>query len=339
MNGRERILATIDGTADHLAFMPITMMFAADQAGVKYLDYATDYRVLAAAQVRVAEKFGFDHVSAISDPAREAADLGAVLQWFEDQPPAIVESRALLADKSRLAHMPIPNPHAGTRMFDRIRAVERLASAVGEEKIVEGWVEGPCAMAADLRGLNTLMLDFYDDPPFVTDLFEFVTAMELRFADAQRKAGAVLMGVGDAAASLVGPKIYRDFVLPFERKLIDGLRQMGLRVRLHICGNTRKILAGMGSLEADIVDLDFLAPLAEARKEMGAKQVLLGNIDPVRCLRDGTPASIEAELARCHFQAGAKYIVGAGCEVPRGTPDENVRAMADYALLHSQAAI
>ena len=57
---------------------------AADLAGVRYGDYARDHRVLADAQVLVAERFGFDFVSAISDPAREASDLGAAVEWFED---------------------------------------------------------------------------------------------------------------------------------------------------------------------------------------------------------------------------------------------------------------
>ena len=47
MTGRERVLAILDGRAvDHLPLMPITMMFAADTAGVLYGDYARDYRVL-----------------------------------------------------------------------------------------------------------------------------------------------------------------------------------------------------------------------------------------------------------------------------------------------------
>jgi uroporphyrinogen-III decarboxylase len=99
MNGRERILAMFDGAAvDHLPLMPITMMFAADRLGVKYRDYATDHRVLAEAQLRTAEEFGFDHVSTISDPAREAADLGGAVEWFPDQLPAMIESGAALRD-------------------------------------------------------------------------------------------------------------------------------------------------------------------------------------------------------------------------------------------------
>jgi uroporphyrinogen-III decarboxylase len=74
-----------------------------------------------------------------------------------------------------------------------------------------------------------------------------------------------------------------------------------------------------------------MVPLADARARMGARQVLLGNLDPVRALRDGTPEGIKQALAACHRAAGRRYIVGAGCEVPRGTPAENLLAMRDYA--------
>ena len=157
MNGRERVHAMLEGRpVDTLPAMPITMMFAADQIGAKYYDYATNYRVLADAQVAVAERFDFDYVSV--------------------------------------------------------------------------WIEGPCAEGADLRGINTLMLDFYDDPAFVRDLFEFIVEVESRFARFQVAMGADLIGVGDAAASLVGPKLYNELVWPYEREVgRRTARQRGLR--------------------------------------------------------------------------------------------------------------
>jgi MtaA/CmuA family methyltransferase len=267
----------------------------------------------------------------ISDPAREAFDLGADVEWFDDQPPALNESRALLHEKGMLLRLEVPDPADGERMEDRVQGVALLKRRVGGDLLVEGWVEGPCAMSSDLRGINTLMTDFSDDPDFVVDLFEFVVEMELRFARAQVHAGADLIGVGDAAASLVGPAIYRQFVLPYERKLFAGLKEMGARVRLHICGNTKKILAGMGELGADIVDLDYPVPVAMAREAMGPAQVLLGNLNPVKDLRDGSVESVTAAIARCHREAGNHFIVGAGCEVCRGTPDANVFALRDYA--------
>jgi len=328
MNGRERVLALLQGRpVDRLPLMPITMMFAADQIGARYGAYALDHRILVEAQIRTAEKFGFDHVSGITE-TREARDCGARIQCFEDQPYAIDERHSLLADKITLGGLKLPDPLGGRHMHDRVRALALLKERVSREKIIEGWVEGPCGASADLRGINTLMLDFYDDSAFVRDLFEFVVELALRFGGAQVEAGADLIGVGDPAASLVGPRIYREFVWPYQKRLVDGLHALGARVRLHICGNTRPILEEMGRLGCEIVDIDSLVSMREARQKMGPQQVLLGNIDPVRVLRDGSPDAVTAAIAECHRQAGPRYIVGAGCEVPRGTPHENVRAMA-----------
>jgi len=335
VTSRDRVLAIIEGRpVDHLPCMPITMMFAADQIGAKYRDYATDYRVLVEAQIRTAEAFGFDYVSVISDPGCEAADCGATIKYFDDQPPAIDETQARLADKASIGTLKVPDPLGGGRMTNRVRGVALFKERVGATKLIEGWIEGPCAEAADLRGINVLMTDFYDDPGFVRDLFEVIVEMELRFARAQVEAGIDLMGIGDAAASLVGPAIYEEFVWPYEKRMIDGLHAMGTRVRLHICGNTRRILAGMGRLGCEIVDLDYMVPLAEGRSKMGPDQVLLGNLDPVRAVRNSTPESIAAAIAECHHQAGPRYIVGAGCEIPRDTPHDNVRAFAEYARAH-----
>ena len=336
---RERVRAMIaTGECDRLPLMPITMMFASDVLGSKYRAYATDHRVLADAQVATVEQFGFDYVSVISDPAREASDLGAAIEWFDDQPPAINEAEALLADKRMLARLLVPDPARGARMSDRIAGVSLLKHRVGRDLIVEGWVEGPCAIAADLRGVNSLMTDFIDDQAFVRDLFEFVVDMEIAFGRAQAAAGADLIGIGDAAASLVGPRIYNEFVLPYETKLIAGLREAGVLTRLHICGKTRSIAGGMGRTGADVIDLDYPTPLAQARSATGPDQVLLGNVDPVRVMQMGTAEQVTEAFAECHRQAGARYIVGAGCEIPRGTPFENVIAMCNYARTHEPGA-
>ncbi len=321
----------LDGQpTDCLSVMPITMMFAVDQIGAKYLAYATDYRVLAEAQLRTAEEYDFDHVSAIAE-TREAPDCGAMVKYFEDQPPSIVEARALLGEKTALSKLKVPDPLGGGRMHDRVKGIALLKERVGRDKIVEGWMEGPCGASADLRGLSTLMLDFFDDGEFVHDLFEYVLEVGLQFARAQVEAGADVIGIGDPAASLVGPRIYREFVWPSEKKVVEGLHAMGARVRLHICGNTHPILEDIGRLGCDIVDLDSMAPIAEAREKMGPNQVLLGNLDPVRELRNGTPESVFAAVSNCHREAGPRFIVGAGCEVPRDTPPANVRAMVRYA--------
>ncbi len=332
MNGRKRLLTMFEGgTPDTLPQMPITMMYAADHVGVKYRQYATNHRTLVEAQIAIAEAYDFDFVSCISDPAREATDCGAQVKIFDDQPPAIVESNALLADKQTLPKLIMPDPTATERMSDRIAGATLLKKQASDTKLVEGWIEGPCAEAADLRGINTLMIDFFDDPVFVRELFEFTLELGIRFARAQVEAGVDIIGVGDAAASLIGPQFYQEFVWPYELRLVEQLHAMGTRVRLHICGNICSLLEPIGQLGCDMVDLDFMVPVEQARRAMGDEQILLGNIDPVRTLKHGTPESITAALAQCHREAGPRYIVGAGCEIPRGTPPENVRALTQYA--------
>jgi MtaA/CmuA family methyltransferase len=335
MTSRERVLAHLEGRpVDRLPLMPITMMLACERIGALYRHYCTDFRVLVEAQLRISDDFGFDYVNTMSDPACEAADCGATVEYFDHQPVALVEDQALLAQKTTLASLKIPDPLGGGRMHNRVQALGLFRERLGRRKLIEGWVEGPMAEAADLRGINTIMLDFFDDPGFVRELFAFVVEMELRFARAQLQAGAELIGVGDAAASLVGPRLYEEFVWPYEKKLVDGLHSLGAKVRLHICGNTRKLLAGMGRLGCEIIDLDYLAPLHEGRQAMGPNQILLGNLNPVLLLLHGTPESVAAAVAECHRQAGPHFIVGAGCEIPRGTPPANLQALCAYAHTH-----
>lgn len=340
MRGRERILAVLSGKAtDHLGLMPITMTFAADAMGVKYRQYAGNYRTLVEAQIYTAEKFGFDHVSAVSDGSREAGDRGATIHWTEDQPPSLLECEALLADKTDFDRIRALDIKLGRRMEDRVRSVELMHERVGKTLIVEGWVEGPCAEAADLRGLNNLLTDLEEDPTFVEDLFEYVVDGAITFARAQIQAGADIIGVSDAIATLVDPNMYRETVWHWQKKLVEAIHAQGGKVRLHICGNTRPILSEIGELGCDIVDLDYSSPLQDAREAMGPSQVLAGNLDPVRELKCGTPPKIARMLQGLHQQAGDRWIIAAGCEIPRETPHENVHALAAFARNATTAAV
>jgi len=338
LGSKERVFNIFQGkNTDHLPLMPITMQLACDLVNRKYYDYAKDYNVLVEGQLAVVEEFEFDHVSCISDPGREAADCGASIVFKPDSPPAIDNQSPLLADKTKLAGLVIPDVLGGGRMHDRVKAAALFKQKLGNDKIIEGWVEGPCAEGADLRGISgtkNIMMDFYEDPGFVHDLFEFCTEMGLLFAKYQIEAGVDIIGVGDAAASLIGPKLYDEFVFPYEKKLIDGIHDMGSRVRLHICGNITDLLGSIKNLGCEMIDVDYPVDILFAREKLGPEQVIAGNLNPVAVLQDSTPKQIYEVLEECHHQAGNNYIVAAGCEIPRGTPNENVRVLTDYAKSH-----
>ena len=331
MTPRERVLTLLAGkSVDRPPAMPITMMWAADVIGAKYHDYATRAGVQVAAQLAAARQFGFDHVSVISDPCCEAADLGAEIFYPPDGPPAIIEEKALLTNTAALNELHVPDQYRpGSRMVNRIDAVRLLRQHAGDTHLVEGWVEGPCAESADLRGLNTLMMDYYDDPDFIHALANFTADVALKFATAQIEAGADVVGVGAAAASLINRELYDEFVLPYEKRLVDGIHRAGGRVRLHICGRALHLAGSMATLGCEIVDLDTLVDLRAARAAMGDRQVLLGNVHTVNVVKNGTADNVRQALAKCRADAGPAWIAGAGCEVPRCSPVENVRCFSE----------
>lgn len=323
---------------DHLPTQPMAMMFAARWAGMRFIDYTKDGRKMAEAQLKLVEDFGLDCLLTCSDPAREVIDIAGdgSVDWFDDQGPAINESRAALLDKSLLSSFKVPDPLGGGRMHDRVKGIEVMRQRAGPGMSIVGWIEGPLALAAELRGINTIMEDFLDDPPFVRDLLAFCAEVAIAYAPAQIAAGADTIGMSDAAASLIGPKLYEEFLWPEQQRVLGTLQQRHPDVirRLHMCGRTDALIPKMRELPIDIYEIDFPANLAVARAGLGPDRVIAGNVSTITDLFEGTPESVYAACGRCHEICGRYHIVGAGCELSPRTPPENLRAMVAYAREH-----
>jgi MtaA/CmuA family methyltransferase len=326
MNPLEMTRALLAGQPlDRLLAMPIFMMYAAELEQESYADYVRDFRVLVRCQLRLVEEFGIDCVSCCSDPVRETADCGAELEYYDKAPPRA--RNLVLGDKSALAGLQRPDPLGGGRMTDRVEACALFREQVGGEVPILGWVEGPMAEAVDLRGMSQLMMDLYDDPAWVEEVFDWVTELEIAFARAQIEAGADFIGVGDAAASLVSAEIYRNLILPREQRIVAAIREAGAFTRLHICGNTTHLLPYLGETGAEIVELDHPCDITHARELIGPRTILMGNFDPVSELYSATPEVVRRACERSHRVLSDPYILAAGCEVPPGTPRANLEAM------------
>ncbi len=333
MTSLERVRATIAGTPrDRPPVQPMLMTFAGKHAGIPFGDYCRDGERMAAAQLAVWRDFGLDILLTCSDPAREVIDLcgeGSV-RWYPDQPPAIDETDAALKNKARLAQLKIPDVHAG-RMGDRIKAIRILRREAGADACVVGWVEGALALAAELRGINALMTDFYDDPQFVHELLTFCADLSIRYAAAQVEAGADSIGMSDAAASLIGPTFYHDFLWSQQIRILQAASAAGAMTRVHMCGCTDALLTDMEKLPADVYELDFLTDLALAAQRLGPDRALCGNIDTISTMLEGGVEQVTAAAEICHRLGGTRLIVAPGCEVAPFTPPDNVRALVNFA--------
>lgn len=325
MTPKERIYAILKGKSyDRPAVTPIFMAWAARFIGRTYRDYYLDGDVLVEAQLAVTRAFNIDQISAISDPWREASAYGMEFDYPPDgvgKPKNVLIKKA--EDVSLVKSFDIVNAE---RPRQRIQSVRKMAAEVGQTHSVLGWVEGPIAEYGDLRGVEATMMDLIDKPEMFVEAGETIIENEIKFAIAQIEAGADMIGVGDAAASLVTPNMYADLVLPLEKKLIDAIHEAGAAVKLHICGNISNIVQFMPKSGADIIDVDWMVPLSRARELVGPDVVLCGNFNPAGALLEGSPKDVANEARKCLKTVPERFILMPGCEVPPATPEENIRA-------------
>jgi MtaA/CmuA family methyltransferase len=325
MNSFERMQARLKGQAvDRPPNFNIYMTLAAHHIGRPLSAYYRDYRTLVAANMAVLETYEPDIVQAISDPFRETADFGAKIEFPEDDLP--ICRRALLADPDDIRWLTGPEPGSGRRMSDRLEAVRAFREQVGGQVPVMGWVEGALAQAADLRGVMDLMADLILRPEWVEELLAICVEVEIAFAQAQVAAGADIVGLGDAVASLVSPAMYRRFALPYEQRIFAAVHEMGALARLHICGDTSVIVDDMVESGADIIDLDWMVDMGAAAAKHGREVSFCGNFDPVTVMLQGKPEQVYAATQECMAAGGNRSFSAAGCEIPDGSPPANLLA-------------
>lgn len=320
---KERVFKRLNGEkVDKIPNLNISMTFAAKFIDVPYKKYVTDHRYLVEGNIKCCEKFGIDMVSAISDPFRETYGFGADIIFPEDDVPKC--HNFLLKQYSDIKKLKVNDPDSSERMHDRIQAIRLYKKEVGEKYPILGWVEGALAEATDLRGMGRLMTDIYDSPEFINELLEICTEQAILFSDAQIDAGADFIGIGDAAASLIGPKIYKDMILKYEQRVIDAVHKKGAKARLHICGNVSSILNYLPLARADIIDIDWMVDFRAANELFKGKCCACGNFDPVSIMLNGSKHDVRRAVLSCIEDGNETTFIAAGCEIPKMTPLENM---------------
>lgn len=312
-------------------FHPILMHFAARYAGYSYAEFASDYRVLVESNLKCMEEFGMDAVGLISDPYRETSAFGARLSYPAEGVPRCED--ILVRSMEDIKLLKNPDVYKAARTLDRIKGGEALRREVGTGTPVIGWIEGPLAESCDLAGVNEVLLKVFMEPDFVKRLIDRTLVTAKDFARAQVEAGCDIMGVGDAICSQVDAGTYRELVKDKHHELFDYIHSLGAKVKLHICGDIGHLLDDIREVEPDIVDIDWMVDMDEAREKLGDGIIRCGNLDPVAVIQDLNAREIRQEAEQlCSKEEGRAFILSGGCEITVNTPHANLKALRQASL-------
>lgn len=311
---------------DFVPRIPVLMHFGADHLGVSYADFASSAETMFKVNRKLVQDFGFDQLDIMSDPYRETSACGGKITYMETTIPKCTRP---LKNSKDMHLLKTPDPYTSPRLKAAVDCIALYKNFGNQMYSITGWVEGPAAEAANLRGVEQFLLDLMDDEAFSSALMDRCIDGAIAYARAQVNAGCDTIGIGDAIASQISAPMYERLVLKHEKRLVDAIHKMGALVRLHICGNINHLLPGIAELGIDIIDCDWQVDMELARRLLGQKVTLTGNLDPVEAVMRSEPKKIREDLRVIYEKVGNPYFVNAGCEIPLGTPPENLRALCE----------
>jgi len=329
MTRKERVLAAL--RAEKLTPRPVGAVTQSatvelmDTTGASWPDAHSDPGLMAALAGGACEALGFDLARVPFDQTIEAELFGCpVSLGSRDEICAVSGSLCRLEDGPPA----LPDPGRG-RARVVAEAVALLRDRFRSEMAVLGGVVGPFTVAGHLLGISQLLVASLTKPQAVEPFLDAAFRFAVQYAARQVEAGADAIVVEDMAASLdlTSPKIYRNVVLPWQKRLVEAIR---VPVILHICGNNTRILQDLVATGARALSLDAKTDLAAAAAAAQGRCAIVGGVPPIEALLSGTPDTVRA-ASRESLAAGV-HILAPGCGIPPRASGANLKVLVETAL-------
>jgi uroporphyrinogen decarboxylase len=335
MNPIERRQAIAAGKPfDRIPFVLCLGETASHLIGTTISKYHHSAQLMAEAEIVAYRMFGQDGVGFGPGCQGLAEALGTKLEYPENHTSYVKEPA--IKDWSDLEHLEPADPKKAGKMPLHIETLKILKDKLGKEVPVGTIICGAFSIAAYMRGTDNLLRDLYKNPEKVHRLMELITDSALLYIDEVIDLGCnISLGDPVASGSLINAAHFREFAKPYLTQLADRVRERtGFGPMLHICGDTKRIWRDMVETGAATLSLDNVIDLGEAKNQVGNEVCLMGNVDPVSVVANGTQEEIRNAVRHCLIQACDSpkgYILAPGCQIPLGTPTENIQCFANAA--------
>lgn len=328
MTSKERLDTYLaGGQVDRRPNLTIVGSVVTQYTGITVDQYCLDYKAMTESAVKAAEDLRLDYIQIASDLAREAEGFGSVLEFSADNLPRV--KKYVLSDISEVSRLKPIKVKDVRRMYELVEATA-YAQTLNKDIYPMTLSVGPATIAGNMRGVEDLLVDLFDDEEACSELFAIITETILDNIRELAGAGVKYIYVADPVASLFSPKQYEAFILPLHRKIFAEMAKHGIGSRLHMCGSTEAILPFSSQSGAKIIDIDHAVDFQKALAAVEGRCVLNGNIDPVAdvfsCNAAHTKAAI---LTVADSVSRTRAMFMPGCELPTKTPLANIKAIAE----------
>jgi len=334
MTSRERVMASLNHTEpDRVPLVPFAMTFSAKFAGIPFRSYVSEAAALAEAEVKTARAFGWDAAIVSTDVGAYASAFGAEVHMPEDDVPRLMGPAIRLENpREDFERLDPPESYIDRgRVADMIQAVGLIKKEVGDELAVIGWTEGPFQGTMLLFGADPMALFLTkQDPGLLKEIIAWYGEFEFEVAKAMIDAGADIIGAGESVGYFMSPETFMEYVYPSEKTIFKRIADYGAPVLIHCCGYVPQCIGFSPEVNpGGAIQFDYQVNLAKAKKQIGDRITIMGNLDCNRLLHMGTEKDVEKACRKAIEQAGpgGGFWLSGGCEIPRDMPYANMRAM------------
>ena len=273
---------------------------------------------------------GFEAVRVPFDITSEAEIFGCGIKAgdLKQQPSVIKHSVKNAEDVDKIKDYNLKE----SRVSLILEAVKILSEKYGKELPVIGSMIGPFSLAQHING-DAWFGNIFTGEDVVSALLELCLDFNVEYAKAMVKNGADCIAIIDPTASyeLIGGEFYERYAFPYQKKIVDAMKELDVTTVLHICGNTTNGLGIMDKTGVDGISVDQRVDVKTAKSNV-KNAIIIGNLDPVALLWNGTPGNI-IEASKNALDAGVG-LLSPGCGIVSTTPNANLQTMIKCAINH-----
>jgi len=281
---------------------------------------------LAASTLAFQQQYDFDFVKVTPASSFCVRDWGAEDRWLGNQEGTREYVRVPIQEADDWRGLTELDPERGV-LGGQLRCLERIGATLGDEVPFIQTIFNPLSQAKNLVGKQNLVAHVRQHPQAVLAGLETITATTVRFIEAARQRGiaGIFLAVQHASYELLTEDEYRQFGLPFDRRLLEAADGLWLNV-LHLHGR-RVMFDLLSDYPVQVVNWhDRETPPSLAEGQARVRGAVLGGLRQWETMVRGSPDEVRREAADALAQTGGRrFILGTGCVTPITAPWANLR--------------